>query len=283
VNGKWLLNPVTGNFSALPYATARALPGGGLKPLGMSFSWDGGRIVLWDEQGFSFGPVHSALTGPLAMPLLNPRLDADTGELRTPEQVLFWVSEHQLLLHQFEQAADAEPRCGVFDTQKREWQPVANCPWGDFLAISHIEPGPDGWLAISSYAEGTEALRLARYDLEQGQRDTPAPHPSLYPMGVLQAHFSLDGSRIDLSTNCRLDAQHPCEEQEEERWQLYSWRIHEETLVLVRKGLPHQVVPAPEGERWAWLLSDRVCVGERAALERKQCFCLPRRTGCFLD
>lgn len=280
VNGKWLLNPATGRFSALPYATARALPGGGLESLGTSFSWDGAKVVVWDARGFSFGPVDSALTGPLALPLLNPRLDEEAEELMAVEQVLFWASEHQLLLYQFEQTGDAEPLCGVFDTRKREWRPVASCPWGDFRALSSIEPGPDGWIAVHSYAEGSEAFLLARYDLEKGQRETRAPRRSLYPMGVVQVHFSLDGTRIDLSTNCRLeDEERPCEareDEEEERWRLYSWRVREERLDLVREGLPHRVVPASESTRQAWLLSDRVCLGGIAAREHEKCFCLPR-------
>lgn len=277
VNGKWLLNPGAGSFTALPYATARALQGGGLASLGMSLSWDGERIVLWDEHTFRFGPVSAVLGEPVAIPRLNPLPEEDAGEQEAPGQVLFWASEHQLLLYQFDKKSDAEPLCSLFDTRVRTWHPGAPCPWGDFTHITDITPGPDGWIAISSSAEGTATLRLAQYDLEQGQRDVRAPQYSLYPMGLIRAYFSLDGTRITLSTNCRFhEEQHPCEEQEDERWQLYSWLLKEEKLVLVSEGLPHPIVPTPGGERWAWLLSDRVCLSDAAALEHKRCFCMPR-------
>ena len=277
VNGRWVLNPADGGFTELPYATARALQGGGVEPLGLSLSARGESVVLWDAQAFRFGPVRDSLEGPFPIPVL-PSALADVAATEARAQVLFWASERQLVLYQFERVADAEPLCGLFDTGSRRWSLLSHCPWGDFLEITRIDPGAGGWISVYSSAEGASALLLARYEPEQGQYDTRAPR-FLFSQGRIQAQVSLDGTRIDFATSCVLSEERAdCEQQEEgDRWRLYSWRSVDEKLALAHEGLPPGFVPAPGGGQVAWLTPDQVCVGEAAAIERSRCFCLPTR------
>jgi hypothetical protein len=277
VNGKWVLNPATGRFSTLPYATVQAVPGGGMELLGMSLSAEGDRVVVWSERELRFGPVNTALTGPIAIPILDPQLTEDTTQSEDFAQVLFWASGHQLVLFQFDRARGTKPQCGRFDTVRHQWEPILHCPQGDFLEITQIDPGPDGWISIYSEAEGTAMLLLAQYDPDQGQRDTHVLRFALSPMGFIQAQFSLHGERIDFSTTCFLDKQQEsCQEQgEDERGLLFSWRAAEDKLVLVRDDLPPRAIPAPGGDQLAWLMAGRVCISATAELERKACFCLP--------
>jgi len=303
VNGKWILDPATGQFRALPYATTRALQGGGIEELGLSLSWDGERVVLWERNELRFGPVDSVLSGPIAIPRssLNPRrpediapLEEDLEPLEEPIQVLFWVDKHQLVLYQLERVSGAVPACSLFDTAVLEWEPLGNCPQGDFREIAMVLSGPDDWIAVYSAAEGTATLRIAQYELEQGPHATRSLGYDMSPGGNIQAQFSLDGTRIDFATDCLLhDGQTPCRgrRRQEDRWRLYSWLFKEEKLTLVREGLPPHFVPAPGGRRlawlsptlvrdpggegWVWVPPDRVCVGETTAAEQKRCFCLP--------
>jgi hypothetical protein len=277
VNGRWVLEPSTGKLTALPYETAQALPNGGLRSLRRSFSWDGERVVLWTPQEFSYGPALSALTGPVAIPsLLKPLTDADTGEPIPPGQALFWVSPHHILVEEFDPTSNEEPRCALFDTRVSQWRPVVHCPSGGVQSGTQIEPGPDGWLAITSSTEGVGYLRLTRYDVEKGQADTPALDYTLFPTGSLQVQFSLDGRRIDLLTDCQLQNERPCLSADGENWRLYSWLVPEQKLGLVRDGLTHSILPSPGGESWAWLLPDRVvCLADPVSLDHKRCFRLP--------
>jgi hypothetical protein len=243
----------------------------------VALSWDGERAVIWEQNTFRFGPVASELSAPVVIPILNPRLSAEPERLEELAHVFFWVSEHQLVLSQLDRQGDSEPLCGLFDTQARQWEPLPECPSGDFRETVQIDPGPDGWIAVYSAAEGTETLLLAKYDPQRGKRETRAPRVNLDPMGAVQARFSLDGERIDFATTCLLQREEwPCREQEEhETWRLYSWLIQEERLVLRREGLPAGFVPAPDGARLAWPSPGAICVGEWAHLEGKRCFCLP--------
>jgi hypothetical protein len=277
VNGKWLLNPATGIFSILPYATVRAVPGGGKELLGISLSPEGERVVVWGEREFRFGPVNAALMGPITIPILNPQLTDDTTLSEDFAQVFFWASEHHLVLVQFDRVKGTPPQCGRFDTVKREWSPLLHCPQGDFLEITRIDPGPDGWIAIQSASEGNATFLLTQYDPDQGQRDTLALRFALSPMGFIHAQFSPDGQRVDLATTCLLDKQQEsCQVQgdDESGW-LFSWRADEDKLVLVRENLPPRAIPRPGGEQLAWITADRVCISATTQFERKTCFCLP--------
>jgi hypothetical protein len=207
--------------------------------------------------------------------LLKPRSGESTREALRPDQALFWVSPHHLLLEEFDPTSNEEPRCALFDTQVSQWHPVENCPSGGVQSGTRIEPGPDGWLAITSSTEGVEYLLLTRYDVEKGQTDTTLDY-TLFPTGSIQVQFSLDGRRIDLSTDCQLQEERPCLNADGEHWRLYSWLVPEQKLVLVRDGLTHPVLPSPAGESWAWLQRDRaVCLADPVSLEHERCFHLP--------
>lgn len=128
-----------------------------MEPLGMSLSWGGDQVVLWNEDEFRFGPVDALSSNPFTIPLMNTHLDPKAGELNTPGQLLWWLSEHQRLLYQFEREADSKPLCSFFDTRTRGWRSVASCPWGEYLDVTHIKSGPGEGIAISSSAEGHDA------------------------------------------------------------------------------------------------------------------------------
>ncbi|HLM46304.1 MAG TPA: hypothetical protein VK458_20705, partial [Myxococcaceae bacterium] len=219
------------------------------------------------EREFSYGPATSTLIGPVALP---------SDPLR-PHPTLFWVSPHDILLARFDPTTTEEPRCALFDTRVSQWRPVVSCPSGGVQSGTRIEPGPEGWLAITSSSEGVEYLRLTRYDVEKGQANTALDY-TLFPTGSIQVQFSLDGGRIDLSTDCQLQEERPCLNADGEHWRLYSWLVPEQKLVLVRDDLTHPVLPSPGGEWWAWLQRDRVvCLADPVSLEHERCFPLPEQ------
>lgn len=51
--------------------------------------------------------------------------------------------------------AGASPACAAFAPDTRVWTPVGECPEGDFVELTQVEPGPEGWTAILSEGEAT--------------------------------------------------------------------------------------------------------------------------------
>ena len=271
------MDPETGQFMALAYATSRPVEGGGTELLGVSLSREGTHVVVWDRQEFRFGPVDAALSGPFPIPALAPSLeDAKDSDGPRQAQLLFWNARDQLLLSQQLLAADAAPACGVFDSRTHSWQPSRECPEGDYLELTQVDPGPEGGWAITSYAEGAQSLRLSG---PSPGGTPPAPESvsfDLYPVNLARAGFSRDGTRLELATPCPLEREHPCRDVEENApWRLYSWLPRERRLVLTREGLPPWSTPSPSGESTAWPLPGRVCLDKPSVPGSARCHALP--------
>jgi hypothetical protein len=271
VDNQWLLDPEGGDFTRLPYATSRPVEGGGTELLGVSLSRRD-RIAVWDALEFRFGPVGAALEGPFPLPGPPEAPDAPRRA-----RLLFWTAREEPRLYQHPLVAGASASCAVFDPGTRVWTPIGECPEGDFVELTQVEAGPEEWMALLSEGEGGRSFRLTRDPPGARPPEAPALDIDVSFPGALETRFSEDGTRLWLTTPCQLEREErPCRDVEDETpWRLYSWRLGERRLVLEREGLPPHVVASSVGERLAWPLPGRVCIGEGTRLDAARCHALP--------
>ena len=273
-DGKWLLDPATNRFTALPYSTVEPIEGGGTLLLQTALSPAGESIVVSDGKMLRRGPVEGPLEEPQALPALLPSGAGGPG--RPLRSTLFWFSERLLGLYQVDLDAGEGPRCAVLATGAQQWSALADCPPGSFFQLWSAESGPQGWLMLASGAEGGAAMNLVRHAPERKPAFEEEFSFSLGPDGEMHAQFAPDAVRLYLTTPCILERAQPppCEDVDREgKWRLYAWEGPRSRLALKRQDLPPGAVPHPSGARWAWPEQRRVCVGDTSG--KVACSSLP--------
>jgi hypothetical protein len=272
--GRWLLDPATGSFTPLPYSTVELAEGGGRLVLQTALSPSGESIALSDGKMLRRGAVGGPLEAPLAIPALLP--SAGGGQERPLRSTLFWLSERLLGLYQVDLDAGEGPRCAVLSSGGHAWSALADCPAGSFFQLWSVESGPQGWLALTSGAEGGAAMNLVRHVPDRKPSFEQEFSISLGPDGELHTRFALHPVRLYLTTPCVLEREQPppCEDVDRDAaWRLYAWEGPGSRPVLKRQDLPPGAMPHPSGDRWAWPEQRRLCVGGTSG--KVECFSVP--------
>jgi len=263
VAGRWLLNPATGDFTLLPYSTLQPMNGGGPLVLQTAFSPRGERIAVSDGQTVRQGPVSGPLEPPLEIPSFLP--PSGSNHERQLRNAFFWLSEQQLGLYQMDLETAEEARCALLEAGSDRWSVIPTCPSASFFQVWTVESGPQGWLALSSGAEGTTGLSLVRYVASHPPSFAEPLSFSFSPEGEFHAQFATNAVRLHLTTPCVLEREQTrlCEGVDTQGpWRLYTWEGPGSRPTLRRQDLPSRAVPHPSGTRWAWQESKRLCVGE---------------------
>ena len=273
VDGRWLLDPATGAFSPLPYATRQAHENGGYLEFQTALSPTGVHIVVSDGETLRQGPV----SGPLEPSLDLPSFPS-SGDAASLQSAVFWLSEDRLGVYQADVNTGGGPWCSVLDLRQQEgWRRVSECPPSGFLHLGSVHSGPEGWLVLFSGGEGVPGVDVARYAPEGATESvTHALGFNLYPGEPLNAQFALEGVRLHLATPCVLERSEPspCAELEAQApWHLYSWSGPGDSPLVPRHELTPDSVPHPSGERWAWPEAGRICVAGSSS--PTACFPLP--------
>ncbi|HVG57007.1 MAG TPA: hypothetical protein VNA24_00525, partial [Hyalangium sp.] len=262
-NGKWLLDPTTGRFTALPYSTVESVEGGGTLLLQTALSPAGESIAVSDGKTLRRGPVEGPLEEPQALPALLPSAPDSPGQ--SIRSTLFWLSERLLGLYQVDLSAGEGPRCAVLSSGAQQWGALADCPPGSFFQLWSAESGLQGWLMLTSGAEGEAAMNLVRHVPDRKPAFEEELSFPLGPDGEVHAQFAQDLVRLYLTTPCALEREQPppCENMDRDsKWRLYAWEGPGSRLTLKRQDLPTGAVPHSSGNRWAWPEQQRVCVGD---------------------
>lgn len=271
VDDRWVLDPESGTFTPTRYPATGAPRTFAVSPSGEL------EAMLTGSEASTFR--HGPAGGPLGPELRVPRLLSATRAPDGVQRLAFWASERVLVFREASTPHQEEVACRAFDVVTRRWSPAA-CPMGDFNVVWRVEPGPGGWLAISSAGEGHPGVLFARYDVKRGQGKSAGPSIDEYPFGPVDATFTLDGKGLLLATPCLLEREEPrpCEDLPEQNapWRIYAWSFTEKKLVLRRDDLPETLLPSPRGHLFAWSEKARVCVEPLANnATTPRCFPLP--------
>lgn len=273
VDGRWVFNPETGGYAALPCPVNEAA---GCRLEGMSFSPDNSAFVIMKAEQFATGSFGRQVGSWRSIPRWLPREKKAQSDV---VNVAFWISTRTLFVQQFYADGHAEPTCRLRDAATGGWMLVrGGCLRPDFSYLAGVDVGPERLLAIHSSAEGRHALSIARYDVQRGQSDVwPAPL-ILEGASTVRVRFAPDGSRVDLISPCPLSGAPipPCENPESEpHWKLYSVPISGGAARLVRNDLPPGIAVDPTRDRFAWPKDGAVCVGDPGGSNIK-CAAVPR-------
>jgi hypothetical protein len=288
VNDRWLLLPQEARWVPLDWEAP---------PERRSVSPSGALIAVLEDTGepsdpalLRIGPVEGPLQGEVLVPRWAeapttppaPRAITDPPPQEAPEllrHAFYWLDDWRLYVAQWaSRGGQHRQACRVLDLRIPGWVLVQQCIEDGAPPLFALAGGPDRWLALYAAQQGVTSLILTRWhDLPLitppgVPRFDPAPSGWVYPS------FAADGSKVLLSTPCRLVEGGACapEADPEAPWRLYGWPLSGGPVALLRDDLPPWATPTSREDRLAWPTpAGRVCVAPMEALRAPECFRVP--------
>ncbi len=262
INGQWLYDVNLKKFEPL----AMPLQRNKIKSARHQTTFFPGRDILFQFDGvdqLSFGQSGKAATRQVKIPIW---LTTEPGtENDSIVNVPFWLNEQQIFVHQFNTLRPNLYACGIYVFHSAKWHNLdkTSCLESSFFNLIRVNTLRAGLVVAVSAAEGRHALDV----MEVRETDTfKFTHKNLGELilaSPLPEQIQQHNENITLIFPCILENTEVklCKQSREQYWLVYDWAPQAGSLQARFPALKFSVTAAPDGDLFAWVKGNELCVG----------------------